>query len=243
MVVDTNQHKITISKVSSAMVGDTFFLSLYSFWVTLFICVLTISSKAQFLDSINYHLHSKPELTGSIVSRSSFITSNLARIEGYRVGISFNDAVEFGIAYNRLKTPIYLKRSVYNFKGEVITSDVQLKINYFSLYTEYVFYKRNKWILTAPLFIGAGHASLISTLPNERLVNEERVGCFIYEPYITAEYMLIKYVSAEAGVGYRLGTLEKKMGLSINSPMYIFVINVYYYSLYKDIKAKLTHSK
>lgn len=241
MVVDTNQQNIKELKVSSAKVGDTFFLKLrLVLKISILLFVNSVAS-AQFLDSINAHLHVKPELTGSIVSRSSFITTNLARIEGYRAGLSFNDRIEIGIAYNRLKTPIFLNRPIVNYKGDVTSADVRLKINYFSLYTEYVFYKRNKWILSAPIYIGFGHASLTPLKDGERLVNEERVSTFIYEPYLTAEYMIIKYVSAEAGVGYRLGSLQKKMGLSVNSPMYIFVVNVYYYSLYKDIKAKLIH--
>lgn len=229
-------------KVSSICIGDTFFLLRSSLLLLFFAVLFHISTSAQFLDSLNFALHAKPELTGSIISRSSFITSNLARIEGYRVGISFDDRLEFGIAYNRLKTPIILKRAVVNNKNEALLGDAQLKLNYISIYSEYIFYKNRKWVLTAPLLIGYGHAKLIASGTGENLVNNEVSGCFIYEPYLTAEYLLIRYLSLEAGVGYRIGTIQNNLGFSINSPMYIFVLNVYYYTLYKDIRAKIIKS-
>jgi len=206
------------------------------------LCFLFIEAKAQpTLDTIKDCLKQKPQLFGKLDSRNSFISNSRAKIFGVKLGLNYGNRLHFGIGYNQLyPNAKNFDKQVYYIKSNNIpdSATAKLKLFYFSTHVEYVYYQNNNWQLSIPLQIGLGKTYYQYDLDGKKKEMESTI-VFIYEPAVSIEYKVLKWIGVGADVGFRFMVTDyRRLNQKFNSPTYAFKILIYYNEIYKSVFKK-----
>lgn len=181
-------------------------------------------------------LQQKPQLFGKLDTRHSFIHNNRVKIIGIKGGVNYGKRLHFGLGYNQLYFPSKkLDKQIYylNQNGSKDSATAKLKLFYFSIHAEYIFYKNNHWQLSMPLQLGVGNTYYKYQLFNKKQKTKQFI-VFVYEPAISIEYKIIKWVGIGADIGFRLmATKQKEINQKFNSPTYAFKLLIYYDEIIK----------
>ncbi|MEO6901651.1 MAG: hypothetical protein ABI315_00690 [Bacteroidia bacterium] len=188
------------------------------------------------IDTMKWCLQQKPHLFGKIDTRQSFIYNNRVKIIGIKGGLNYGKRLQFGLGYNQLYSPSKkLDKQLYFFdtNGTKDSITSKLKLFYFSIHTEYIFYKNNHWQLSMPLQLGVGDTYYKYQLFNKKQKTNQFI-VFIYEPAISIEYKIVKWAGVGADIGFRLmATKQKEINQQFNSPTYAFKFLIYYDEILK----------
>lgn len=196
------------------------------------------------LDTIKYSLKQKPHLFGKFDTRNSFIDNSRAKIFGLKTGLNFGNRLYFGIGYNQLNPPSQdFDKIIYtvNANNELEKTTAMLRLVYFSIHAEYVFYQTKHWELSMPLQFGVGQTYYKYNQFGKRKVIDKDYN-FIYEPAVSVEYKFVKWAGIGADIGYRfILTSYKSLNQKFTSPTYAFKLLIYYNEIVKSIfpKSKL----
>lgn len=182
-------------------------------------------------DSLSMLLIQKPAIFGKYDTRNSFITGRSVKVRGVKAGLTYGKRLTLGVGYSWLKSD--LPGDYIDAEGVVIPCNLEMQ--YGSLYTEYVFYQRNKWAFSIPIQLSLGKdwympvdASIAGPLASGWIV--------LYEPAMAVEYSLLKYLGVGGGVGYRLMLWNNnEVDQRLNAPTYLIKINVRFGDWYNDI--------
>ncbi|HEX8514946.1 MAG TPA: hypothetical protein VF868_02015 [Bacteroidia bacterium] len=196
------------------------------------------------LDTIRDCLKQKPQLFAKFDGRNSFIENSRARIFGFKLGVSYGKRLHFGLGYNQLfpnsdafDKILYVPHS-YNDLRPVTAN---LHMYYVSAHAEYTFYKTRHWELSMPLQFGVGKSYYTYRYLGYKEKTEEAFN-FIYEPAISIEYKIVRWVGIGADAGYRfMITKDSHLNDNFTSPTYAFKLLIYYGEIFKSIfpKSKL----
>lgn len=184
----------------------------------------------------------KPHVFGKLDSRHTFISNNNAKIFGCKLGISYNKRLHFGLGYNQLYPPADgFDMKVY-YPTSVTTRDstiASLKLFYISSHAEYAYYQTKNWNMSILLQFGLGKTYYrYSLLGGEYRLNESLI--FIYEPAISIEYKIMKWVGVGVDAGFRFMVTDyRNVNQKFNSPTYAFKLLIYYNEIYKSISKKI----
>jgi hypothetical protein len=213
-------------------------------FITVLLLTLVITTKAQpTLDTIKDCLKQKPQLFAKLDGRNSFIENSRARIFGFKLGVSYGKRVHFGLGYNQLfpnSDAFDKKIYVFNF-SELFPINANLHMYYISAHAEYTFYTTKHWELSMPLQFGVGKSYYTYDFLGARFRTEQAFN-FIYEPAISIEYKIVKWVGVGADLGYRfMVTRDKHLNSNFTSPTYAFKLLIYYGEIFKSLfpKSKL----
>ena len=217
----------------------------------LLICFVAISAlcRAQLLDSLHYLFRHRYSIDARLESRNSFVNNNLISVSGIRLGVSFQRKLKlgFGVSWlrtagrNFLKTDIQKNFYESNQKGGTDTLRKFLKLAYVCFYADFVFYKAKRWQLSVPIQLGLGglwyqqekHYVLKNKDPKNFL--------FIYEPGITVQFKIFKWIGVGTDVAYRFALQNsQKTGVKLTSPSLTFKLLFWcdqlYYELFPNSK-------
>ncbi len=191
----------------------TFFLAI------IFLTVIT--SSAQMLDSIKNSFNYHPVFFIKLDTRNSFISSYSVKLRGVKAGLNYNNITKIGLGYSWMN-PDY--NSVYN------TDTVEFKMNIFSTFIEYTFYRTDKIYAEIPVHLGI---SKLSYLKEDNLLSS--TFALVYEPAMIVEYRAFKFFGLGIGAGYRLVLYNhQQINEMLSSPIYIFRFKVYFGDIYKQ---------
>lgn len=211
------------------------------FIVFCFICFFTSLKSQPALDTIKYSLLQKPVLFGKFGTRNSFINNNRAEILGVQLGLNYGNYTRFGIGYNQLysSSSAFDKQFYFaNSNNKTDTVNAKLKLWYFSVFAEYIYYQNNKWKYSIPLQLGVGQGYYQYNLNNEKNRIDENL-LFVYEPAVSVEYKIVKWVGVGVDIGFRfIITNYKQLNEKLNSPTYAFKLVIYYNEIYKSLMRK-----
>lgn len=180
-------------------------------------CFVALTSKCQFVDSLQSVIQKKGTFTFGFDSRNSYINNNYANIFGFNIGICFEKKFTIGGGYNALSSPIY---NIQTIKGELVKTE--LGVNYFSYYAAYTIYLTNHWQLDIPISIGIGEYSLYNSS-----ITENSNVIMPLEPQVEVTYNFNKYWGLSTEVGYRM--------MLINNDLLQYNFNSITYSVGLDI--------
>ena len=205
----------------------------------IFFFLWAISTTAQpTLDTIQLSLKQKPHLFGKFDTRNSFIDNSRAKIFGLKTGLNFGNRLYFGIGYNQLNPPSQdFDKIIYtvNANNELEKTTAMLRLVYFSIHAEYVFYQTKHWELSMPLQFGVGQTYYKYNQFGKRKVIDKDYN-FIYEPAVSVEYKFVKWVGIGADIGYRfMLTSYKSLNQKFTSPTYAFKLLIYYNEIVKSV--------
>jgi hypothetical protein len=196
------------------------------------------------MDTIRQCLKQKPHLFGKFDTRNSFIENSRAKIFGLKAGLNYGGRLHFGIGYNQLNPPSSdFDKEIYtvNSFGEIEKTTAMLRLFYFSLHAEYIFYQTRHWQLSMPLQLGFGQTYYKYNLLGKRIVIDKDYN-FIYEPAISIEYKFVKWAGVGADIGYRFMLTDyERLNKKFTSPTYAFKFLIYYNEIVKSAfpKSKL----
>ena len=207
-------------KMSLTFVKGIFFVVLLS---------ATTVANAQFLDSIKTSFHHNPKLDLRGELRNSFITTALARVIALKIGLDFNKTVKVGFGYNVLYT------EVYKGGADGPVPKKKLRLNYISPYMVYTYYRKGNWELSIPVQFGFGTSDYVDV--DKSMIGMTGNPVVLYEPYMSAQYRLLRYIGLGVGMGYRILLVgNKSIGQNFNSPIYVFKAKIFFGDLFRDLK-------
>lgn len=183
-------------------------------------------SNAQFMDTIRIAMKKKPSIFGTLDTRNTFIGSRRAEISGIKGGVRFTK-FRIGVGYHFLATPRYKDFDVNSpeYSG---ASSVKQEIRYLSLFTDYIFHKSRKWEYNVAVQIGVGRQYYGPEQYTGELYNKH--SFVLYEPTISAEYSIFRWLGISGKYGYRLGI----GGENLTAPIYAFGLDVYWGTIYRN---------
>lgn len=195
------------------------------------------------LDTIKNCFKFKPHPFIKLDSRNSFISNSRAKITGCKLGVDYANRLQFGLGFNLLyPSPSYFDEpiSYVNSDGLAVTANGALKLWYVSAHTEYAYYKTPQWRLSILLQFGGGK-TYYQYRNSMGLKQEARQSLvFIYEPAISIEYKVIRWLGIGADTGFRfMITNYNNVNQKFNSPTYAFKLLIYYNEIYKYALDKL----
>jgi len=222
---------------------NRFFLKLFTSFLVLFLIVNAVNAQPT-LDSIKQELKHKPHPFATLNSRNSFVDNSIVNVFGVIAGIKYGEKLRLGIGYNQLyNPPKKLNQNVeyINELGKPYIIEKGLKFYYVSAAIEYVFYKSKHWEVGMPLQIGFGESYYQHTKNGEKIITNRNLN-FIYEPAISVEYRVFKWVGVGADFGYRFMLANTKiLNQQLNSPIITIDLMIYYREIFKSLfpKSKL----
>ncbi len=206
----------------------------------LVICItfLSFPAKARLSDTISYSLHQKPKFFLTLASFNTFIDGQFANITRVKFGLNYNQRVRLGIsisdlARNDVVTPINVNENEYEYttNGRLLFSNVGISAEYF-------FYNDYPWQFgVAPLNIGFGKARyeyysrLYETgksTPSELVIS--------YQPEISAQYSIFKWIGVGATTGYRFTLYRSREATQhLNAPLFAVDIRLFVDEVYQAL--------
>jgi hypothetical protein len=163
-------------------------------------------------------------------------------VTGLRLGVAFQRKLRIGGGLSWLKTDyskvIYDPNSNYPFGKELRF----LKFGYLCFYIDFVFYKNKRWQLSVPIQAGGGMAWYQRRIYYSMGEGDPKYLLLLYEPGITAQFKLFKWLGAGSDVAYRFTLKSKKIGEHLNSPTYSLKLLIWFDQLYYELfpKSKLS---
>ncbi len=210
-----------------------------NWFILLFLVLASIQTKAQLIDSIQKSIKKKAHFDFWLETRKSFISSRTAEFRGVKVAAAFNRNFYVGGGLNFLKANennMKFSKAVYlpNEFGSTDTVFARLQMIYLSYFMEYVFYETHKWEFSVPVQFGIGGSWFEYNYKGVLYNRMQRHPIILYEPALSGEYMLFKWLGFGAHIGFRLMIVKnKKIPAKFTSPIYAFNINIHWGQLYK----------
>jgi hypothetical protein len=209
------------------------------FWVLVIIVSISwkgVLAQPRLFRDMNKHLEQKPKLSFSFDSRNTFIVGQNANIFGLRAGLDFNGRVRIGIGLQGLTTPI---PRLLIFPPDSVglppdTAFTQIGFTYFTLYTEYAFYKSKRWEFGIPFYLGIGNASY-----REGSYEFNKSAISLIESSLYGQFYIFSWLALHSGAGYRL-MLKSNPAISgrFSGPVYTLGVKVYFGKMYRSVFPK-----
>lgn len=195
-----------------------------------------INSQNSTHDSIYSSLHGRISLGGGLDSRNSFISNRRAHIWGIKVAADLGELVQLGIGYNRLDDDI--TRKVYFFNENSVFDSAQgdLRMDYYSWYARYVFYRKGRWKFSViPFQLGIGRSRYLHMEGNQKVYTDQR-AIIVYETGFSISYKIFKWLGVGTDVGVRWMVKDNPaIPEKFNSPQYAFYGVIYWTEILRSV--------
>jgi hypothetical protein len=193
------------------------------FCLLLFTTTKVFSQTVSLTDSLKKHFHSPSNFTGKWDTQNSFITGKSIQIQSLKMGLIFNQSITVGLGFHWINSKNFQDYVLDGFKDSS-----PIRMHYFSIFTEYVFFKRNNWMGIIPVQLGIGKSFLRKG--EDRIF--ERMVC-LYEPSISIEYKFSPWLALGAGYGYRIMLKNNRLiDQNFYAPIYVFRARILFDEIY-----------
>lgn len=152
----------------------------------------------------------KTRLVFNFDTRNSFIRGEKVLTLGAKLGLELHESWRIGMGIYLMPRPLFVAMPErIGFESIKTNNSQKILFNYFSVYTEYIWFKDRHWELSTPLALGFGNVrtwDIDSTGFAFRPLHRKLV--LLLEPSLSGHYKVFSWVGIGAGVGYRhiLGT-------------------------------------
>lgn len=200
-----------------------------------------ISQTLASTDSLN--LGSRPKLIGGMGTRNTFLFGFGAPTFHAKIGAEFNGRLRLGAGICWLRKPrfepgsdqspfIYLK-PVITDANVADTVPSFLNLVYFTYFVDYIYYRKERWELSLPVQLGFGQF-YYQFEHSSRKFREMDQAAFLYEPAVSVQYRLFRWLALGADVGYRFMLVDKKLANGrYNSPIYDLKLMILWGEIYR----------
>jgi hypothetical protein len=207
-------------------------------FIVIILVLLGADVRAQLVDTLKVDFSSKPKLYAAFDTRNSFITHNLAKIRGVRLGVSYNKRTRVGISFNWLDTDFTREHQVI-YPDSTYTYPARLNFWFVSPFIEHSFWKLKHLEVEIPVRLGIGASGFKFTDRFGKDLRFYNQPVLVYEPGMVITYRFLKYLGLSAGFGFRLMLIpNRSLPERFTSPVYSLGIRTYLGDLWNDIKPK-----
>lgn len=209
----------------------------------LLVVLLAHKAEAQLVDSLRVLFKKKYSIDTRLESRNSFIDHELTSVNGVRLGLAFQRKLKLGFGVSWLKTPVSNYFYPVNDFGKTDTVKKYLKFMYLCLYADFVFYKTKRWQLSVPIQVGVGSVWHQQNKVYFLGSTEKKYPVVFYEPGITVQFKVFKWMGAGADVAYRFALQNaNKTYVQLSSPSLSFKALFWFDQLFYELfpKSELT---
>ena len=164
-----------------------------------------LNCHSQYLDTLRLALAGNRSLDAGYDSRNSFVDHARVNVQTIKLGVVFGKRIAMGVGYAWLssRTPVF---NTYRFYDRDLNRDTlltrRLAFNYVRFYVNYIYYKSRRWEFSLPLQAGVGKLGYRYNYGGRELRSDEGY-CFLYEPEIDVKFRMLRWLGAEADIGYR----------------------------------------
>jgi len=202
--------------------------------------------KAQFIDSIYSVMKTKPKIIFRFDSRNSFIDNSRAKIFGWKVGVEFDKRIRIGGGFSNLvdRHDPSLDKVIYESNGLDTFRIATLRFSYISYFIDYIFLNTRRWEFSVPIQLGFGGSRYKYRDENAKLQIHNAKSVLLFEPALSVQYKITKWIGLGTGAGYRLMLLNNKaIEKKFNSPIYIFKFKIFFGGVFQSFSKKDKKSK
>ena len=193
---------------------------------------------SQLVDTLRVDFGSKPKLYAAFDARNSFITNDLAKIRGVRLGVSYNKRTRVGVSYNWMDAD-FVQDRVVEYADSTYTYPARLSFVFVSPFIEHAFWKRKHLEVEIPVRLGIGTSGYRYTDRYDKVLRYNFRTVLVYEPGMVITYRFLRYLGLSAGFGFRLMLISNRaLPERFTSPVYSLGVRTYLGDLWNDIKPK-----
>ena len=188
----------------------------------------------QLLDDMKQSFESKPKVMLKLGTRNSFISNRFVKIRDVQIGFNYKNITKIGLGYNWLATDVFRPLVI---EGQIVQENKgELKMRYLAPFVEYSFWKRKKYSCGIPVQVGFGKTFLEYRNESNELKKTNSISIAFYEPAITFEYIVLKYIGIGGGIGFRLMFIgNRRLNDNFTAPFYLLRAKIYFGDVLKDI--------
>jgi len=197
----------------------------------LFSCLLFSKARAQdaWVDTLTESLSHPPKFYLTLTNFSSYISKEVAYFTSLRMGFSFNKRVRFSVGLYSLNSHVVSPIDVQTGNLEYQTNG-ELHLSFVTWSAEYVFYKNYPWqfsVVPFQLGLGRAHYDYIRKTDTVRTQTASE-GVGIFQPEISAQFSIFKWVGLGSTIGYRQSLYSsKRIRQDFNSPVFSFGVRLF----------------
>jgi hypothetical protein len=204
-------------------------------------------SEAQWHDTLHEVFKYKSSIDARLESRYSFINNEIVSVTGVRLGVAFQRKLRIGGGISWLKSDYKITFYPINIFGRKDTVQRYLKFAYLCFYLDFVFYKTKRWQLSVPIQMGLGSLWFQRKTAYNIFGADRKYFLALYEPGITAQFKVFKWIGLGADVAYRFSAKDNvkiRQDLDIDhtkykvlawSPTYSFKLLIWFDQLYYQV--------
>lgn len=187
-------------------------------------------------DSVYTSMHGRISLGGGLDSRNSFISNRKAHIWGIKVAAEFGELVQLGLGYNRLDDD--LTKTIYfvNSSFENDSASGELKMDYWSWYARYVFYRKGRWKFSViPFQLGIGRSRYMYEVTTQKYYVHKK-PIVVYETGFSVSFRICRWLGVGGDVGIRY-MVKKNPNIpeKFNGPQYAFYAIIYWTEIIRAV--------
>jgi len=171
-------------------------------------------------------------------SRFTLIDRNSVGIWGLRLGVLFNEKIEFGAGiYSSTLFGIFDSSVSKDYEDRSLSPTQSfpsiIDFDYVSVYGEYRLIDKDRIVLTPNTQVGFGRVDVNFPNSNKERVREAKI---LIEHSIKADVKTTKWLRLIGGVGYRyLLAGEDQLKDTFNAPIYILGFSMNYSYIYRSL--------
>ncbi len=207
--------------------------------ITLLFCSTNSHAQVNTHDSIYNSMHGRISLAGGLDSRNSFISNRKAHIWGAKIAAEFGELIQLGIGYNRLDDDLSKRIYYVNNSLENDSTMGELKMDYWSWYARYVFYRKGKWKFSViPFQLGIGRSRYMYRVNTEKYYAHKK-SIIVYETGFSVSYKVCRWLGVGGDIGIRYMVKPNPYIVEkFNSPQYAFYAIIYWTEILRAVAPK-----
>ena len=192
-----------------------------------------LTSSAQVMDSLRAGIDRRASFTFKFDTRNSFISNRRGEIFGVKLGVEFDRKLRVGGGVHWLTSALSADRVMTDAAGKPVIVPAYLQMRYLAYYVEYVYFKTKRWELSIPFQFGGGDTRYSYEHAGRTYTDSKKIIA-IYEPGISTQFKIFRWMGVGADVGLRVMVINNKaIKENFNSPTYAFKLLVWYDELFK----------
>jgi len=204
--------------------------------LVILLCGLTSYAQTSTYDSIYTSMHGRVSLGGGFDSRNSFISNRRAHIWGIKVAAEFGELVQLGLGYNRLDDD--LTKTIYfvNSAFENDSATGELKMDYWSWYGRYVFYRKGRWKFSViPFQLGIGRSRYMYEVTTQKYYVQKK-AIVVYETGFSVSFKICRWLGVGGDIGIRYMVKKNPyIPEKFNGPQYSFYAIIYWTEIIRAV--------
>ena len=205
------------------------------------IVLLSRPVNAQLSDTIKYSLQQKPKFFLTLVSFNTIIDDQYASIGGLRLGLNYNQRIRFGLGFFNLTNNAVASTIHVSENSQDYYTLGALNFSFVSLSAEYFFFNDYPWQCTiTPIQFGFGGAKYgYVRHSDQEYVFTPSETIILYQPEISAQYSIFRWLGVGVTTGYRATLLRsKKYTQHLDAPLFALDVRLFIDEIYKMLFKK-----